>query len=293
MRRFPFAIAPLILSVIGMTPVLGQSEATVPAAAMPADTSSDDAFRVTTPWTIRIEPMLWYPGLRGDISFAGGGDSDFNKIDVEDIDLDENELTFGVSADIRAEPWSFHFEGFLFSADDDGVAERALNAGPLPIPAGTPLDFDLDFGAFEATVGHRIYESVFDRADGDDVALIFDAYGGIRMYDVDLTLETAGGTVRNDDEWLEPILGVRMTMLLPKGFGIDLNTDFGAWGGNDRSSSSWNIEVGMHWAPHDHVELQIGFRHLSVDLREGSGDFDEFIFDNSLAGLYGGIVIRF
>ncbi|MCA9309600.1 MAG: hypothetical protein KDA21_00205 [Phycisphaerales bacterium] len=258
-----------------------------------AATPTDDAppFTIDTPWTIRIEPVLWYPGLRGDISFPGGGTSADNTFEVDEIDLDENEVTPAFRAEVRWDAWSLRFGGFVFNADDTGRATKAVEAGGLAIPRNAAVNYDLTYTSFETALGYRVLNrSLGD--DPDDTTFHFDVYGGLRYYGIDLDLDTAAGTASGDGDWVEPIAGVRFELLFSRALSMELNSDFGLWDAGDNESSSWNIEVGFRWAMHDNVDVRLGFRHLSVDLTDGSGS-DAFIFDNSLAGLTLSVGIRF
>lgn len=274
-----------LLPLAILAPLVGSTAA---AAEDPAETP----FTLETPWTVRIEPVLWYPGLRGDISFAGGGDSEDNAFEVEDIDLDENEIAPAVRAEIRWDRWFVRASGFTFNADDTGRAGKAVDAGALAIPRGTLVDFDLSYSSFEISAGHRLWDRTLGAGGDDQVGFSFDLYGGLRYYEVDLDLETAGGSVSGDGSWIEPMIGIRLGLEITRDFSIDLNSDFGFWDSGDDASSSWNIEAGFRWELHENVDVRLGFRHLSTDLSEGSGS-DEFIFDNALAGLALSVGIRF
>ena len=283
-RRLPHPLSVAILA----------ASAGVPSAAAAQTATTDDPapdFTLQTPWTVRIEPVLWYPGLRGDIAFPGGGDSADDAFEVEDIDLDENEVAPAARAEIRWSDWGLRLSGFAFDADDSGRAGKAVQAGALAIPRGTDVDFDLSYTSFEASLAWRLLDRPIGEPSGE-TAFRLDAYGGVRYYGIDLDLETAAGSASGDGDWLEPILGVRLELLLPYRLALELNSDFGYWESGDNESSSWNIEVGCRWQVQENIDLRLGFRHLSVDLTDGSGS-DAFIFDNALAGLTLSLGIRF
>jgi hypothetical protein len=212
-------------------------------------------------WAIRFEPMIWAPALRGDLTVNGGA-----VIDVENVDADENEIAPAGTLTIRADQWSFQFRGFGFNVDE---------------PAAT-----IDLFGFDGTVGYRL-PMVIDDPDRE-VRLGFDIFGGVRVHSLDLSV----GAAQTDDVWAEPIVGGRMAIDLPHGFGLDLSASGGGLPSGEDSSFSWDITVAFSWMFAENAGLEIGFRHLQMDLLEGDGA-DESEFDAALAGLFGAVVIRF
>lgn len=212
-------------------------------------------------WTVKVEPLVWAPALRGDFRLPGGG-----RIDVEDVDADENEIVPAGVATVRADKWSFLFRGFGFSLDERPVK--------------------IDLAGFDLTAGYNIWTPIND--DANHVRLALDLCAGLRVHSLDLSL----GDDQDDNTWAEPIGGVRIGLDLPRGFGLGISIDGGGFSTGDDSSFSWDITVAFSWMPSRHLGVEIGFRHLQMDLSKGKGN-DEFEFDAALAGLFGGVVIRF
>lgn len=212
-------------------------------------------------WTIRIEPMIWAPALRGDIKMPGAA-----SIDVETLNADEVEISPAGRVAIRADKWSFLFRGFAFAVDED--------------------DADIDLAGFDLTAGYNIWTPIDD--PDHEVRLAFDLYGGARIHSLDASI----GASDSDNTWFEPMGGGRLNLDLPYRFGLNLSFDAGGFTSGEDSSFSWDITVGFTWMAMENIGLEIGFRHLQMDLVEGDGT-DEFEFDAALAGLFGSIVIRF
>lgn len=212
-------------------------------------------------WTIRIEPMVWAPALRGDISLPGTA-----SIDVEDLDADENEISPAGRVTIRADKWSFLFRGFAFGVDEDAA--------------------EIELAGFDLTAGYNIWTPIDD--SDNEVRLAFDLFGGARIHSLDASI----GAAENDNTWFEPIGGARVELDLPHRFGMNVSLDGGGFSSGEDSSFSWDVTVAFTWQPVDNVGLEIGFRHLQMDLTEGDGA-NESEFDAALAGLFGGVVIRF
>lgn len=238
-------------------------------------------------WHVQLEPILWYPALSGDFSVSGGATLEFDT-----FDMDENEATPAGEVTLRsgdqAGDWWFVFSGFSFDTEGSDVANGIVNIGGPLVEAGDELGFDFRFTSVEGFVEYQLPSIV----DEGDVRWFFNLCGGARLYDLSLDSEVNGVSATSDDNtWIEPVGGVHMIVELPHRFGIDLATNIGGFANGDDSSFSWSISVGFTWAFCKNAAVEIGFRHLSVDLEDG-GD-DPFKFDGFLAGLWGSVVVRF
>lgn len=247
-------------------------------------------------WLVQIEPMLWVPALRGDIRLPGGP-----KFDVEVINLDENEVAPAGELLIRADKWSLFFSGFGFESSDTEPAQQAFNAGPIAVAAGTQVEYEFEETSFTLLAGYEVWQlPLTEPAPGggtqpaSDVRVAIDLLAGLRLYDISTDLTVVGGaTASASNTWTDILAGARVTMDFPYDTQLEVASTIGGFSdGGDNSSFSWDITAAFNWAPIENVALQIGFRHLSVDLTEGENN-NEFNIDTSLAGLFGSLVIRF
>jgi hypothetical protein len=256
----------------------------------PAEEPAPPAIEAPARWTIQLEPILWRPALLGDIQLPPG-----DRFDVELADLDENSLAPAGEATFRTgdddgDLW-FTFGGFHFGSDDDSTASGSFTAGGIDVDRGDRLSYDLDYSSFEGTVEYAL-PAIIDEPE-DEVRWWFNVGAGARLYDLGLDFEVIGeGETSIDSTWIEPMGVARMVLELPYGFDIDTRMTLGGQPLGDDTSWSWDVTVGFIWSPHRNFAAEIGFRHLSVDRREGDGN-DELIWDNALAGLWWSIVIRF
>ncbi|MBL8746050.1 MAG: hypothetical protein JNK58_06810 [Phycisphaerae bacterium] len=231
------------------------------ALARDADPATDPSAPRWNDWTIRIEPIIWAPALRGDIKMPGAA-----SIDVGTINADEVNLAPAGRVTIRADKWSFLFRGFAFAVDEDAA--------------------EIDLAGFDLTAGYNLWTPIDDPEN--QVRLAFDLFGGVRIHSIDASIAAAN----SDNTWFEPIGGARINLDLPHRFGLNVSLDGGGFSSGEDSSFSWDITVAFSWRPIENLGLEIGFRHLQADLVEGDGA-DEFEFDGALAGLFGSVVIRF
>ncbi len=231
------------------------------AVAQSSDSTPIDAAPQWADWTIRVEPMVWAPALRGDIKMPGAA-----FVDVEAINADGVEVTPAGRVTIRADKWSFLFRGFAFALDNDATT--------------------FDLSGFDLAAGYSVWTPINDTEN--EVRLAFDLFGGARIHSLDASI----GAADSDNTWFEPIGGARVNLDLPHRFDIILSVDGGGFTSGSDSSYSVDITIAFSWMPLQNVGLEIGFRHLQMDLIEGEGT-DEFEFDGALAGLFGAVVFRF
>lgn len=266
------------------------SAAVALSAAPASGRDSADETPASSPrdaWTIRFEPMVWAPALRGDFKLPASA-----RVDVEAVGADENEIIPAGRFTMRAGEWSIQFRGFGFSLDELGTASEDLTIGGAALGAGDRVRTSIDLAGFDLTAGRAVWTPLEDTEA--DVRIAFDLYAGARLHSVEASVRPEGGgaSSRSDNVWAEPIVGGRMTLDLPHGFGVNVSMDAGGLPLGDDSSFSWDITVAFSWMMHDKAGVEIGFRHLQMDLSEGSGA-DEFEFDAALAGLFGAVVFRF
>ena len=250
-------------------------------------------------WRLQFEPIAWAPALNGELDLTGG--SAFN---IDRISLSEVDWTPAWQVSLREEAWTITFDGFDFETSDRATARGPLAGGGTSVSPGDTVSHDVSYAAYTLAVSRCVWAMpVSNTVDGVDVGapqrfgdvpsdgagVFIDVLVGARLYDLDLALSSGGSALADEDHtWVDAIVGARLTIDLPEGFGLDVTGDIGTFG----SDFAWNIEVGLHYALHDNVAAEIGFRHLDTLYKDGNGS-DPFEWDIALAGLYGSIVIRF
>lgn len=271
------AASPAPAASASSTPASSQTQTQDPASL---DLDADPR------WIVRFEPNVWVPALRGDVSVPSS-----SSIDVEDIGADENEPAPAGRITIRADRFRILFRGFAFSLDETAGADRAFTLDGVGIAAGDRVNTDLSFSSFDAVAGYELFVPIDDKEN--DVRLAFDIIGGVRVtsIDLDLSQQNGGASSGGDNVWALPIIGGRMALDLPRGFGLDLTFDGGGLPGDD-DAFTWDITVAFSWMATNNLGVEIGFRHLDSNLSDGDGP-GALEFDAALAGLFGAVVIRF
>lgn len=127
-----------------------------------------------------------------------------------------------------------------------------------PGPAFSGLTADLKTQIFGGYAAYRVH---------DDPTVQVDLTGGFRWFDTEATLTLlpgvlAGGVSRMQDDWVDPVVGVRARLkLADRWFG----TAFLDYGGFSSSSHSWQALLTADYAISDNWLLRFGYRHLSID----------------------------
>lgn len=244
-------------------------------------------------WTIEINPRLWWMSPSGSLRMPGSS----SEVRLERLNLDNPEFTPAGQFTIRAERWSFTFFGAGYSRDTQTTADSTFTVGSVSAVPGDSIEAAFDLNVFELMVGYRFWEYDFaaksaDPAAAAPVTLALDAVLGGRLYELDLEVSSASARTATDQLYIEPIAGIRGQLDIVRDFTISLQLDGGGMGDSDRSSYSFNISTAFEWRPIPNVGLQIGWRQILYTFQDGEGA-QEFEYDGGIAGVFGGIVIRF
>lgn len=309
-----FTHRPTVVAVVSAAcaSVACAQSAEVPATP-PATTAAASAPRLPDPdapkpWTVQIEPMIWFAAPSGKVQLpinSGNGPGSVttagDKVQMSTLDLDSARLRPAGELHINADDWRFSFAGSQFeNSGDSTIAPSAFRLGAVNVAAGDAFRMDFDLGAYELSVGYKVYGCDFcaeSAVQSDAVPIVLKVYAlaGARLYDVNFDFERLGGAVPQtagyNDLFVEPLLGGRGELEITQNFGIDLQLTAGYLPG-DQSTFSIDVSAGFHWRPIENLGVQIGYRQLAFDLEDGDGP-EKFRYDGRLAGLFAGVVLRF
>jgi hypothetical protein len=270
------------------------SAALAPAAlaqdAAPPAPSLDQPMQT---WTLRFEPAAWYVAPSGKLRLPSDttrGD----RVELSDLNMDSPRVSPAGELHLRTSPrWRFSASAAYYSEDSrDATMNQAGRLGDIVFAPGDVLRSELDFFTAELTAAYAL---VPEHKVNNDADLLFglDLVFGTRMYNADFSITQQGGADDSDNQFfIEPILGAKAEATLAEHFTIDLQTTFGYLPAGDTESFSWDIIVGFAYRPTGWLGLQIGYRNMFFDLSDGDGA-GEFEWEGGVAGLYGGIELRF
>ncbi len=177
---------------------------------------------------------------------------------------------------------TFHFEGIHKQKIGFFVDFSWLNLGvDESIAPGVMLE--VDYTGIYAELGgfYRIRKGSND----------FDFLGGIRYTSMDVELEVGSlPEAQGDQNWVDPILGVRWIGHLNDKWNLSLRGDFGGFGVG--SDFTWNTIGLVIYRPWKHVSIAGGYRAMYQDYEDGSGS-ELFQFDATMHGPMFGATIYF
>ncbi|MFG0313330.1 MAG: hypothetical protein ACF8LL_03990, partial [Phycisphaerales bacterium] len=125
------------------------------------------------------------------------------------------------------------------------------------------------------------------------------AGAGIRALDLSIDARVipmgssgSAGSTGDDVLHAHPCAGLRWELELFEDFTIDVAGAVGGLATGDSESWSADILVGFQWNPTPHFGAQVGYRQLLLGIESGDSP-SEFAWNGGLAGVYGGITLRF
>jgi hypothetical protein len=225
----------------------------------------------TKNWEFDLVPMyLWMASLDGNMTVKGITQS--------------LELPFDDIFDSLEAAFTFHFEGLYkkrwgFFLDYNMIDLKDSATGPGPFKANIEVDFDNKIA--ELGVIFRFHE---------EGAHILEALGGARFTNLESTIRITGvpdpipQVIAGDQNWWDPIIGLRYKWLISNKWKFSLRGDFGlGFGAGDTSDTTWNAIGLIHFQPWKHVGFLGGYRALDVDYETGSG-INQFKYDMLMHG---------
>ncbi|MFN0131602.1 MAG: hypothetical protein ACKVW3_03570 [Phycisphaerales bacterium] len=249
---------------------------------------------IDTTWTIRFEPSVWYVAPSGRVLLPGSpGGTDSTRL--ESLNLDSPRLSPTGELHVRSESWRFGLLGTYFEINGrETLADEPGQIGGVPVNTGDALRSSLSFFSLEATASYVLpTPDWLAGKPGDRFRARGEVLGGLRLYDVDFDIDTLGGPVGGGGFFVEPLVGTRFTMDLFESVTIDFQATLSGFpGGSGREVYGFDLLVGFMYRPVENIGIQIGYRQQAFGLASGQDD-EHFDWRGAMAGIYGGVVIRF
>jgi len=246
-------------------------------AALPA--SAEDP--VSEDWQFQVAPYVWALAVDGDVTVKGQK-SDVS-LSFKDI---VEELNYGVMLQGEARKGRVGaFANVLYANLGDET-----DVGPLKIDP----EANLFIGGFSGY--YRLGPWDLDSEAGDDSPqLIVDPYAGVRYTYLDLDLDISGGpSLGNDQDWFEPIVGLRTLWELSPRWGVTAAGDIGGFGVG--SDFAWQaiglVSYRFGLFGENNSRFLFGYRALHQDYSTGSGT-NKFEWDVTLHGPIFALAIEF
>jgi hypothetical protein len=224
-------------------------------------------------WHFSITPYLWFPGVRGNV---GALNRDVS-VHASPIDL-LSHFRFGLMghADARWKRLVLPLDVFWVRLADDG-------AGPFPPLAARTADVKARAFILTPKVGYRLV---------DEEKIKFDVLTGFRYWHLGQRLKFSPSIFNLDvdrsQNWVDPLVGVRVVAPVANKFEITLAGDVGGWGVG--AKLDYQVAGFLGYRVKENVTLQAGYRYLDVDYHAGA--VRNFLFDVTLSGIAVGVTIN-
>lgn len=249
-------------------------------AGSAAPHAADDL--VADEWQVQLTPYFWAMALEGDTKVRGiKGEPDVSFQDIWD-NLDYAVMLEGEVRKGRFGAFANTIYADLGSdADTDGINIKA------------------DATASWSGVGgfYRLGPwTVLPEAGALAPKVVVDPYAGVRYTYLDLKLKVRNGGPQgsDDQDWLDPILGLRTLWQIGENWSVTALGDIGGFGvGSDFTwQAAGMVGYSFDLFGEDNARFLAGYRALYQDYSSGSGD-NEFEWKMTLHGPILGLAIAF
>jgi hypothetical protein len=213
-------------------------------------------------WKITLGLYGWGAGLEGDIGAAGfvtPVDISFSKI------LDSLDMVAMGKVETRKNRWIFQLEGLYL---------RNSFTTLTTTPRGNLRNSNLtaETTRLQPVIGYRFY---------DNSCTQLDVLAGAVYYNISNELRVIGpvaqASVDSGDDWVDPIIGLRLTQRLGERWRLQMRGDVGGFGVN--ADLVWQAVGMVGFDMTESSTLFFGYRHAAVDYQNGG-----FVYDAASSG---------
>jgi opacity protein-like surface antigen len=228
-------------------------------------------------WEYALTPYLWFP-MTANADFkteAGAGGGGTPALDIADDSGFFENIGIAPNArfEMRGQGLVFHFDGKYFNQDTD--ARLSTNA-----PA------TLDFEGLTGEIGIGLEAATWRTEDGGMGH--WDVFVGARATSLDTEIRAGATSLDVDSEWLDLVVGTRVSCEFAKDWSIGAGISVGGFGLAESAELSLDAYLGVSYAVAENIELELGWRFLVLDRDENGVDFNLTLHGPTL-----GAVLRF
>ncbi len=216
-------------------------------------------------WQIQFQPYVW--ALGNEVRIAT---TDYDRSDSTGfIDALLNQYQYGFlwTTTARKGRWGVYMDGHIVRLKDEAKE------------LGLPYTSDIWQAMFEGSIMYH---------HGDD-STFAEVFAGGRYFlmnsDVDVTLV---GSFNDNFEWVEPLVGGRLSHQLGKkeGWRAEVAADIGGFGVG--SDLTWQASGALHYAISERHTLSMGYRHIDIEYRD-----QDYRYESEMSGPFIGLGLKF
>ena len=206
---------------------------------------------------------------------AGGGAGASPALDVSDDSGFFSDIGISPNArfEVRGSPWVFHFDGRYFNQDTDA---RTSTGGPAT----------MEFEGLSGELGVGFEAATWNTDNGGSGH--WDVYVGVRATSLDSEIRAGTVSVDIDSEWLDLMIGTRVSCEFAKDWTVSAGLGIGGFGLAESNELTLDAYLGVGYRICENVDLELGWRVLVLDREENGVDYNLTLHGPSI-----GAVIRF
>jgi hypothetical protein len=254
---------------VAVTDPAAPSEAQ-PVAATPAGGSAAGAASTApeSDWHFAVSPYLWLPGVHGNLGDPNGGEIPFSA-SAGDL-LSHFRIGLMGVVEPRYKRIVMPLDIFWIRLGDDRALPNSPNQGVV----------NLHMTEFFLTqkVGYRVIDSERFKID---------ALAGFRFWHFGerASFTTNSLNFTGSQNWVDPLVGGRITGILTPKVELTIGGDVGGWGAGSQIDYQVFGLLGYRIKPA--LALQAGYRYMYFDYRRSSGAY----LDNTTSGVVFGVTL--
>lgn len=226
-------------------------------------------------WDFVVAPYLLVPSISGDASLG--------RVDGADVDISGSDILSSLELGAMLQVEARHSSGYGVMLNYAFMDLGKDFSGPRGF---THVDTDIFQGILEGFGTYR-----FEYQGGT-----VDLYGGVRWWDigidVDATTPVGSTSYSRDEDWVDPVIGLRWAPRISEAFRLLLQGDIGGFGA--ASDFTWCAQAGILWDATPTTSVALLYKALGVDYQSGiRGTPSFFEYDTITQGPLLGLVLRF
>lgn len=173
--------------------------------------------------------------VEGELSFSDA---------LKDLDF-----AFMGTFEARKDKWSFFTDAMYF---------KLSPGNGTPGPLVDEVTIRTQMTVLSGYAAYRVYE---------DPSVSVDLAGGLRWAKLDSDVSLSGGVLdgqdfSNDDDWIDPVVGVRLNTRLSDRWYATLFADYGGFDGDD---DTWQAALTLGYELNDRWSLRGGYRYMEFN----------------------------
>ncbi|MEX1348142.1 MAG: hypothetical protein AB1Z31_10455 [Desulfobacterales bacterium] len=251
-------------------------------AACVSSVSAEEKPAANSSWEFQVAPYMWFISLEGDVTVKGQeSDIDLNFSDI----WDELNIAAMLTFDARKGKWGI-FGDTIYANLGKSKKVGGIKIDPTVKLARLAVGGSYQLGTWRLS----------DTAGKDGPSVTVDGMFGISYTYLDIDLDLKGiGDASGDQDWFDPLIGVRAFFDLSERWTLALNGNVGGFGiGSDFAWGAMGT-IGYRFrlfSEKNNARVAGGYRAIYQDYKDGSGD-DKFEWDVTFHGPILGLVIGF